>query len=826
MDFDACLMAAKAAGKVDPARADMAQKEYLDLVERYKLSERMTEADARIAAGDEVVASFTRRAKARQHYELKRLQWMKEKGPRYADAEKGPAQIQEDLLMAEREEAGLKRQFLGGITDFMNAHARNLIGEVRQRSSLRDVVRELFGENSGNATAKAMAEAILKQYERARSLANSYGMDIPKLDDWGLPHTHNWAKIKKAGFEAWFRALYTNLDWSRIENFDTGKPFAVAKGAKPLEADARKFLQELYGNRTRHGWLKREPGMSFGAAGLKNARTGHRVLHFKDADGWMAYNELFGAANPFEAIINHFGGMARDIALMRRFGPNPAGGLEFAVQTAEKAIEMAGGPKAEKRLQKLHWRAKLARGTMSVLSGRANDPGSEVLAAIGSDVRNYNVASMLGSSPLTMMTDIPAMAFSSMAAGMSPFSPIKELVKETFHLTTLGMDAQTGRELGFILERTHSYNQGRISADRDIWSSNWSNWLSETAMRFNAMTYIDNRERMSMFAAFGADLAKLADRSFDKLPRNTKNLLRNREFTPADWDAVRDSGAIFTDPVGGKHINPKWFLENTSLPRAEAEEIAIKLGGVIEDFVEMALPTRNAAATAAMTAGTAPGTFWGEFIRSGKQFKSYPVMMMINVQRRARDVGGARGLAWAASLAAASTLFGAFSLQLREIIKGRDPRPMDTPEFWIAAFLQGGSIGILGDFLTSATSRTGGDLAEVLAGPTVGLIADAMRANGPNVVKAFQGKETHFAKDNAKFVLRNNPLASNWAIRTAFGRLVEDNMLRFIDPSAEADFHRYMRQQQRDYGTGFWWQHGQNKPSRLPDLGNALGGNQ
>ena len=32
MDFDACLRAAKAAGKVDPVRADLVEKEYLDLV--------------------------------------------------------------------------------------------------------------------------------------------------------------------------------------------------------------------------------------------------------------------------------------------------------------------------------------------------------------------------------------------------------------------------------------------------------------------------------------------------------------------------------------------------------------------------------------------------------------------------------------------------------------------------------------------------------------------------------------------------------------------------------------------------------------------------
>ncbi|PJN92612.1 hypothetical protein CNY89_28190, partial [Amaricoccus sp. HAR-UPW-R2A-40] len=34
---------------------------------------------------------------------------------------------------------------------------------------------------------------------------------------------------------------------------------------------------------------------------LANRRADRRVLHFRDADAWMAYNDRFGAADPFRS---------------------------------------------------------------------------------------------------------------------------------------------------------------------------------------------------------------------------------------------------------------------------------------------------------------------------------------------------------------------------------------------------------------------------------------------------------------------------------------------------------------------------------------------
>jgi hypothetical protein len=48
-----------------------------------------------------------------------------------------------------------------------------------------------------------------------------------------------------------------------------------------------------------------------------------------------------------------------------------------------------------------------------------------------------------------------------------------------------------------------------------------------------------------------------------------------------------------------------------------------------------------------------------------------------------------------ADLILSTTLMGALAMQLKEMAKGRDPRPMTDAEFWGAAMLQGGGLGFV-----------------------------------------------------------------------------------------------------------------------------------
>lgn len=828
MRFDACIDAAVKAGEIDAERAAAVKADYLDQIERYKLG-GMNAAEAQIAAGEDVLESFMKRARARRHATLRQLEVMGRNEARYASAhEKDPDIVLKDLEWTEAEFHGLERQFMGGIRDFLETHRTNIIGQVRDRAQLMEVTRELHGEASGNAAAKEVADAIKAQYERARTLANANGMDIGKLEDFGVPHSHDADKIEQAGFEQWSRDVWERVDWHRIENFATGKPFSFKSGVKPFYDDVRPFLEDIYRGIVTRGWDNRAPSMGMGARALKNSRNAHRVLHFKSADDWMAYNELFGRENPFEGVISHLRGMARDIAMMRSFGPNPKAGLEHAIQVIERDTSTIGGEAGRKASAVARRKAAKARVMLRILSGEANQPADHAMATLLAGTRNLLTAAQLGSASLSQVTDVVSMRIAAKAIALNPNAPIKTMIE----ISTKGLDRQMAKDLGYVFDTWFDTGAAQARFMGDIWSPELTERISNAVLRGNGMAFLTDRERVAVSMAFGSDLADRAGRSFDALEPELRTFMENRGISARDWDALRSPEAIYTDPRGGKHLNPNWFLEHTTLDRAEAEDIAIRWSGLWQAHQEYAIPSSSLRGRATFLGNSAPGSFLGEGARSSIMYKSYSLSVLFNQIRRVREMQGfwtkaTYATAWVAQM----TLMGALAVQLKEIAKGRDPRPMDDTPFWMAAFMQGGGVGIFGDFFASETSRAGGGLAETLMGPVVGVAGDLTRAVASNAARISEGKAPLLGRDVVKIARRYNPAATFQPLlpiptRVALDRMLWDQIQPFLDPEADKQFRQYEKRLERTWRTTSWWERGSFLPERSPDLNNALGGAQ
>lgn len=822
MNMADCIQTAVNAGTVDPERARLAQAEYADLVARYEMS-GYSRADAEVAAGDEVLESITKRAKARRHATVRQMMTMARNEARYANAHaKDPDLILKDVEHAEKEARALERQFMGGIREFLETFRTNVIGQVRERAMLKQVVSELHGEATGNANAKAIAGAVLQQYERARALINMNGGDIGKLDDFGVPHSHHGDKIRDAGFGAWFDEIYGALDWHRMIDFSTGKPFVVAKGAKPLRPTAEKFLREVYDSITTSGWTDRSPAMTLGVRGLKDARSAHRVLHFKSAEDWWRYNDAFGRENAFEAVIGHLRGMARDIALMRAFGPNPKLGLEHAAQVMTRDAKLVTGPAGRKASDKIDRKARRARVMMKILSGEANVPHNKAMAAFLAGTRNLLTAAQLGGAPLSQVTDLVSMRIAAKAVGMNPNAPVKAL----FNGILGGINSRAAKDMGFILDTWFDTGASQARFMGDIWSPELTNRITNTVLRLNGLAFLTDRSRTGVAMAFGSDLADRAGRGWADLEPELRRFMENRNITAQDWDALRDPAVIYTDPTGGKHLNPAWFLEHTSLPRGAAEDLAIRFGALVQEHVEFSIPSASLRGRAAIVGDAAPGSIGGELLRSTVMYKSYVMSVMFNQFRRVAEIDGfGNRAAYVTKYVALMTLMGGLAVQLKEVAKGRDPRPMDDARFWGAALLQGGGIGIFGDFFGSSTSRAGGGFAETAAGPVVGVAGDLMRAVISNVVRASEGKDILIGRDVVNILRRYNPLATFQPlvpvpIRLALDRMIWDQLQPFFDPEAE-DLWR-----QAEGKLQSWWKRGSIRPTRGPDLSNAFGGDQ
>ncbi len=155
---------------------------------------------------------------------------------------------------------------------------------------------------------------------------------------------------------------------------------------------------------------------------------------------------------------------------------------------------------------------------------------------------------------------------------------------------------------------------------------------------------------------------------------------------------------------------------------------------------------------------------------------------------------------------------------------------MDTPQFWMDAMLQGGGLGILGDFFYSVQARNGHTAPVAAVGPTGQLMADVWDATGGEVgelMHRHNGQPHRNAHDNTPKRLAHDlaaytPGASLWWARTAFDRAVVDQLQTLIDPDAKAEFQRAAKRMQHDTGQQEWWPRGQIAPTRAPDLGAAV----
>ena len=125
-----------------------------------------------------------------------------------------------------------------------------------------------------------------------------------------------------------------------------------------------------------------------------------------------------------------------------------------------------------------------------------------------------------------------------------------------------------------------------------------------------------------------------------------------------------------------------------------------------------------------MTQGLLAGTGMGEAIRFVGQFKAFPMSIMNKVLgremayiRKGKRLGGlsteagraeiGRGIRGMAALVITSGFMGYIAMTMKDLLKGKEPRDPTKGKTIMAAFLQGGGLGIYGDVLFKLNKKDG-----------------------------------------------------------------------------------------------------------------------
>ncbi|MFS9573535.1 hypothetical protein Q6277_03700, partial [Klebsiella quasipneumoniae] len=147
-------------------------------------------------------------------------------------------------------------------------------------ASVRDLVYEMRGQDTGNVRAKKGAKAWAGVTELLRQRFNDAGGDIGYLENWGIPQHHSMEKVGRVPQDKWVSDVIGKLD---------RKYYIKDDGQLMSDAESKTFLGEAY-NTIATGGLNKlsDTGMRISGA-RSNRGNASRQIHFKDADSYLEY---------------------------------------------------------------------------------------------------------------------------------------------------------------------------------------------------------------------------------------------------------------------------------------------------------------------------------------------------------------------------------------------------------------------------------------------------------------------------------------------------------------------------------------------------------
>lgn len=704
---------------------------------------------------------------------------------------------------------------------------RDLIGRTRNPALLKNVVREMFGEETGDASARELASAFTETFEEARVRRNALGGNTARRENWGGPQSHDQLLVARADKDEWVGFVMERVDRSKMIDRNTGR--AITQG------ELEKSLEDIYEAIVSNGWSRKEAGFAGGGMALARRRAEARFLVFRNADVWLEYQERFGAGDPFNAYMNHIDQMAREIAQMEVLGPNPSAMLRFAENLAIKEAEEG---RAQARTltarafrqtdrsrprDRVRSEASLMRRMAAIFNGTTQAPTDGTFARGLGTLVNFKISTNLGAAFLSAVSDV---SFSKMARA---YNGLPETGAARAILRQMNPANEADRKLavrsGLIADEAVNLMSGQARYTGDFAAHEWSRRLADTTLRVSFLSPWTQAGRWAFGMEFFGHTADQLGKSFDELDAPFRQFFERHGMDASDWELMRRARPVDPD-AGGGFLTPDVIADVVDeLNPRRPQQLAERFLEAVHNETQFAVPSVTLRGQAYfMPAGLEPGTFMHAIVRSVTMYKSFATTVILQNAARGRQelarAGGTMLLRYGAKFLTYTTVFGALALQLKEISKGRDPRPMTSPEFWGAAMLQGGGLGIFGDYLFSDINRFGRGLPGTLAGPLAETIDDVVNLTAGNALQAATGAETNFGNELTRFIRRNSPGGSIWYMRLAYDRMALDSLQESIDPDAPERFRRNVRRWERETGQDYWWAPGTPGPQRAPDLAN------
>lgn len=707
---------------------------------------------------------------------------------------------------------------------------QNLDDAYRDLNNHEDIFEEFYKPGTTkNKEATAIAKIMKQTLGMGRSMLNKRGAAIADLPEYVGRQFHapdrmlrlsdDWVKeikllrsIKKLSKDRADRiARVKNFSYEKWRNFslpllDQERTF---KGADPEEFMRRAYDNIVDGRYDTNKGGHFEGDFKFtGPGNLAKKISQRRVFHFKDGRSAFAYNEKYGAGTLPGMMVRTINGMARNIGLMEKLGVNP----DMMHERLLKDV-MAESLKRGYR-KRLRVKAWSANNLYKELSGKLQTPIDNMYAKMFIGARKLNVLSRLGGVTLSAMPDLGNMADQLRANG------IKFLSSELNAL--MGTLKGITKEKRIVSDILNVYFESIPQQLAHLYSAIDSAYgtfskLEQKSYRIFMIAQFDELKRRTIATILSRNLALMKNNEWAKLDSSLQQTLRENGIEEKEWDLIR------TNKIGRPYAN-KEFVTQDDAKMYSHSSISKYLGKIepaskeiakVREDMEFNLRSYFLNNTANvnmlpgvverswMHMGTDPNTVLGQVIRSVAQFKGFILSMTRRKLGRfyghiaengfhSKDVLSATG--HFVQLAISLYAYGYLALAAKDLSAGKVPRNPLDPKTTMAALVQGGAAGMIGDFLIGQFTRASGeDFLKSTAGITLNTIGD--------VVDLFRRLVTMDHPGTAAFYLAKNniPFINLWYAKAAINYLFLYGIQDLINPGSLERMQRNLEQNYKQH---------------------------
>ena len=673
-----------------------------------------------------------------------------------------------------------------------------------------------------------LAEILESYSEMIRIKLNDRGANISKLWGYIVRQSHDpylvrdAAKVLGKNLEDMDDGIDPNLkskkDINYNRNYKAWRDFVMEKLDQERTfagvEDIEEFMLFVYNSLVRNQYLKSD-GADFTYGSRSTARgkdvakaaglSAKRVLHFKTADDWFDYNDLFGVGNLKESFFSGLQTAGRNIGIMDTLGTKP--------QDNFNKIRTAVGNRLNKLGRKSDLTENMFNKYLRVVDGSIYTVENFGVAKYSAIARSLASMAKLGGATISAAADIGLYGSEMRYQGRSFLGGMFEALSSLAKIKNPQQLKDIAEGLGFIGDNTIYDIAGRYQV-----GDNLSKGFTKTQRFFfklNLLSWWTNTLKEGAMLGMANYFAKQKNLAFDSLNPQLKNLFNVYNIDSTKWNIIRktamekaDDGKEFInigllDQISDADVKKITGLDDLSKRELQIEKDKFKasVSGMLLDRSIYAVIEPDARVRATLTQGYLGGTGMGEAIRFFGQFKAFPLSIVQKVLGREIDYFKgpnkdlARGIVGLGSIIVTSGLLGYLSMTIKDLLKGRSPRDPTKLNSVMAAFLQGGGLGIYGDVLFQET-RSGGDIIGNIAGPVPLTAFDLVQA----IKYGIRGEGGKAGRTAYRAVSQSIPFMNLFYLKTAFDYLIGYQIMETMSPGT---LRRIERRMKKNYNQDF-----------------------